>query len=196
MAKLYDADGNEVEAFTADELKTHPEMVKLQTALTEAEKKAKEAENGGMSEGQKNRLKREAEEAQNALNTFKTDMEKKMAEFQNSMFSGIKTKALSAFSKGDKDIGEKINLKYESLMKTGEYSNDEAGITKAMADAATLVSGSRPAPNLLNNITSAGDRGENNPVNNKREASESEVALRKPLGITDEDIKKYGDKIK
>lgn len=194
--KLYDADGNEVEAFTADELKTHPEMVKLQTALTDAEKKAKEAENGGMSEGQKNRLKREAEEAQQALNTFKTDMEKKMTEFQNSVFSGIKTKALNTFSKGDKDASEKINLKYESLMKTGEYTNDENGITKAMADAATLVNGSRPAPNLMNNITNAGDRGENNPAGKAKEASEGEMALRKPLGITEEDIKKYGDKIK
>lgn len=195
MGKLYDADGNEVEAFTAGELKTHPEMVKLQTALIEAEKKAAE---GGkeMSEGQKTRLKQEAEAAKTALETFKTDMEKKMSDFQNSVFSGLKTKALNAFSKGDKDASEKINLKYESLMKTGEYTSDEAGITKAMADAATLVSGSRPAPNLMNNITSAGDRGENNPVNRGKEATEGEQALRKPLGITDEDVKKYGALVK
>lgn len=195
MAKLYDADGNEVEAFTADELKTHPEMVKLQTALTEAEKKAAE---GGkdMSEGQKNRLKQEAEAAKVALETFKTDMEKKMSDFQNSVFSGLKTKALNAFSKGDKETGEKISLKYESLMKTGEYTNDEVGITKAMADAATLVSGSRPAPSLMNNITSAGDRGESNLVSRGKEATEGEQALRKPLGITEEDVKKYGPLVK
>ena len=43
MTKYYDADGNEVEAFTAEELKTHPDFVKLQKDAEDAQKKLDEA---------------------------------------------------------------------------------------------------------------------------------------------------------
>lgn len=198
MGKFYDADGNEVEAFSTDELKTHPEVAKLQQDLLEAQNKIKESENGGMNENQKKRLKQDAEDAKTALETFKKETEEKFSSLQNNLTSTIKGKALATLSKGNKDASEKIDLKFQSLMKTGEYTNDETGITKAMADAATLVNGARPAPSFLNNLTGAGDRGDGGKIPGADGSTESEgaKAMRGPLGITDADIKKYEGKIK
>lgn len=212
MAKLFDADGKEVEAFTADELKAKQdeaiaeytknnpdksgELKKLQDDLAEANRKLKEAEDGGMSEGQKQRLKKEKEDAENKLSETVTNLTKEIADLKEGMTSGIKAKALKALSKGDKDVAEKINLKFASLMKTGDYKNDEEGVTRAMSEAATLVTGSKPAPNFMDGMSSAGDRGANQ--NNKEVVPETEnsKAMRQAFGIKDSDAAKYEGQIK
>lgn len=194
MTKFYTAEGEEVEAFTAEEIKTHPEFVKLQESLTVAEKKAAEASGNP---DQKERLKKQAEEAKNTLELFKEEMSKKFEALSTNFVSGIKEKAVAKLSKGDKDVAEKIQLKYQALIKTGEYVEDEAGITRAMADAATLVQGSRPAPSFMDNLTSAGGSGYNGvPNGGSASIPDSAKGLGKALGITEEDYKKYGDKIK
>ena len=196
MAKFYTAEGEEVEAFTAEEVKSHPEFVKLQESLTAAEQKVKDAEKPGMNPDQKQRLKQQAEEAEKALESFKTEMSKKFEALSTNFVSGIKDKAIAKLSKGDKEVAEKIQLKYQSLIKTGEYVEDEAGITRAMADAATLVQGSRPAPSFMDNMSSAAGAGAPGTPGGNAVISESAKGLGKALGISDEDYKKYGDKIK
>lgn len=196
MAKYYDADGNEVEAFTAEELKTHPDFVKLQKDVEDAQKKLDES--GNASEGQKKRLKEERDNAVKAFEEYKSNTDTRFNQLEEKLISGTKAKVMANFSKGNKELAEKLDVKYQSLMKTGEYQTDEEGISRAMADAYTLVNGSKPSPSIMNNITSAGDRGDGASGNQsgKVEFTENGKGMGKMLGITDEDIKKYGDKIK
>lgn len=196
MAKFYDENGNEVEAFTAEEIKSHPDFVKLQNDAAEAQKKLDEA--GNASEGQKKRLKEERDNAVKAFEEYKSNTDARFNQLEERLISGTKAKVMANFSKGNKELAEKLDVKFQSLMKTGEYKSDEEGISKAMADAYTLVNGSKPSPSIMNNITGAGDRGDGAGGNNggKVEMTENGKNMGKMLGITEEDIKKYGDKIK
>lgn len=191
MATFYDKDGNEVTAYSSEELKNLPEFKKLEEELAAA-KKASEDGNPG----QKQRLKEQAQEAEKNLETFKKEMEEKLNKIQSNMTESVKGKFLAQFSKGNKEVSDKIDLKFQNLMKTGEYQNTEEGISQAMADAATLVNGSRPSPSIMDNMAGAGSRGNGGGEAAKKVETENEVAMRAPLGITAEDIKKYGDKVK
>lgn len=207
--KLLDKDGNEVEAFTEEELKekqkeaiaeyvkSNPdksaEFKKLQDDLAEATKKLDE---GGMNDGQKERLKKAKEDAEAKLAENVTTLTKEISDLKENFVGGIKNKALDALSKKDPDVRAKIDLKYVSLMKTGDYKNDEAGITQALTEAATLVTGNKPAPNFMDNISGAGIRGDNQ--NNKGDVQETENSknMRTVFGIKDADVKKYEGQIK
>lgn len=207
MAKLYDVDGNEVEAFTADELKTKQEeavaehlknnpdksaeLDKAKKDLEEAEKKIKELGEGG-NDQQKARLKADKEAAQNALKEVTDKLTGEINTLKETFTAGTKNKVLTALTKGDKDLQEKIDLKYKSLMKTGDYTNDEVGITQALTEAATLVTGAKPAPGFMDGMTSAGDKGLPQKNSSKGPETENAKAMRSVLGISDKDAEKYG----
>ena len=212
MATLYDENGNAVEAFTQDELKTKQDeavaehlrnnpdksadVEKIKAELEEANKKLKEAEDGGMNEGQKERLKKAKEDAEGKLSETVGNLTKEISEIKANFTSGIKDKVMNAISKGDASMKEKIDLRYASLMKTGDYKNDEAGITQALTEAATLVTGSKPVPGFLDNMSGAGDRGlvQNNNGGTPVE-SENAKAMRTAFGIKDADVAKVQDRI-
>lgn len=209
MAKLFDADGNEVEAYTADELagkqkeavdaylKDHPDQSK---ALTEAQDKVKKLEedlkNAGLSDGQKKRLIEERDGAIKSVEDLTKKFTEEMSTFKNSFFDGIKKKGFDALSQGKTDVREKLVSKFESLMKSGDYPQTEEGITTAMREAATIVNGNRPAPGFLDGITSggAGDRGGGNGGEGKPAESANSAAMRKAFGITDQQAEKFGPK--
>lgn len=206
MAKLYDINGNEVEAFTPDELKTKQEeavaehlknnpdksaeLTKLQAELEDAKSKLVEANKGG-NDQQKARLKEAKEVAEAALKSVTDKFTGEISALKESLFAGTKGKVMKAISKGDKDLEAKLDLKYQSLMKTGEYKNDEAGITQALTDAATLVTGSRVAPNFMDNISGAGERGATQKNGASVPESDNAKAMRNAFGISDKDAAKY-----
>lgn len=206
MAKFFDANGKEVEAFTAEELeskrkeavdeylKNNPdksaEVTKLQSDLAEATKKLEEAQGGG-NEDQKKRLKEGKDAAENALKEVTEKFTAEIQSLRDTMVSGTKTKIINALSKGDKDLAAKIELKYNSLMKTGDYKLDEAGISQAMSEAATLVTGSKPAPSFLDNMSGAGDKGAPQKPGESKPESENAKAMRTAFGITDQAAEKY-----
>lgn len=208
MAKLFDVDGNEVEAYTQDELKAKQEeaiaehlknnpdksaeVEKLRADLEAAKKKIKESEDGGgASDQQKARLKAAKEEAENALKTTIEKFSSEVNALKETITSGTKNKVMKALSKGDKDMEAKLDLKYKSLMKTGDYDNTEEGITKALTEAATIVMGAAPAPNFLDGMASAGDRGLPQKGGAGKPETENAKAMRSVLGISDKDAEKY-----
>lgn len=211
MAKLFDANGNEVEAFTPEELKAKQEEAvaehlknnpdksdeinKLKIELEAATKKLTDAENGGMNEGQKARLKADKEAAEAKLAETVTTLTKEMSDLKETFTGNIKNKVLNALSKNDPDIKAKIELKYSSLIKTGDYKLDEAGITQAMSEAALLVT-KKPVPNFTDNITGAGDRGSEQDYKGNTPESENSKAMRQALGIKDADAAKYTEQVK
>lgn len=208
MAKLFDVDGKEVEAFTADELKKKQEeavaehlknnpdksdeVTKLQTDLADAQKKLKDAEEGGSSDQQKARLKAAKDEAEKSLATITEKLTQEVNLLKDTFIGGTKSKVMKALAKGDKDLEAKIELKYSSLMKTGDYKTDEAGITQALTEATTLVTGNRPAPNFMDNISGAGERGAPQKNGNAQPETENSKAMRQAFGISDKSAEKYG----
>jgi len=208
MAKLFDVDGNEVEAFTQEELKAKQEeaiaehlknnpdksaeVAKLKADLDAATKKIKESEEGGgASDQQKARLKAAKEEAENALKSTVEKFSSEVNALKETITSATKNKVMKALSKGDKDLEAKLELKYKSLMKTGDYDHSEEGITKALTEAATIVSGAAPAPNFMDNISGAGDRGAVQKNGAAKPETENAKAMRNVLGISDKDAEKY-----
>lgn len=208
-SKLFDKDGKEVDAFTQEELdaqkkeaivehlKNNPdksaEVTKLQGDIDELTKKLEDA---GMPVGQKERLKAAKDAAEAKLAETVTALTKEISDLKETFTGSIKNKAIEKLSKGDPDIKAKLELKYTSLMKTGDYKNDEAGILQAMTEAATLVTGSKPVPGFMDNISGAGQRGDLQ--TNKNEAPESENAktMRQAFNIPDAAAEKYKGQIK
>lgn len=204
MAKYFDEDGVEVDLFTQEDLDakisefegTQKETVsKLQAELDEAKKNIEEATKNGMNEGQKERLKKAKEDAEGKLNDEVSNLSKELAEMRETFISGTKNKVINALSKGDIATKEKIELKYASLMKTGDYKNDEAGITQALTEAATLVTGSKPTQGFMDNMSGAGERGAPQKGGAGAPESENSKAMRNAFGIKDADVAKFADQI-
>lgn len=207
MAKLYDVNGNEVEAFTPEELeakkkeaideyvKTNPdksaEMTKLQSDLDAAKKALEDAGKGG-NDQQKARLKEAKDVAEAALKDVTDKFTAEVASLRDSLTSGTKNKVMKALSKGDKDVEAKLDLKFKSLMKTGDYPQTEEGITQALTEAATIVNGAAPTPGFLDNMSGAGERGA--PQGNQKAQPETDnsKAMRQAFGISDKTAEKYG----
>lgn len=200
--KAFDLNGNEIEAFTQEELDAkqkeaveayarehgkEAELTAAQTKIAELEAQIATAGNPG----QKERLKTEKEQAETALGELRTTMTKEISDLKESITSGFKKKALDRVT-SDAEARTKIEARVASLMKTGEYTNDEEGIMRAVSDAATLVNGAKPAPGFMDSMSGAGDRG--NPQTHAQTGPETPAAKeqRKLLGISDEDVAKYG----
>ena len=210
MAKLFDDKGNEVEAYTAEELKAknqehldaylkdHPdqsdEVAKLKQDLEDAQKKIDEA-GGEMPEGQKQRLRDAKDAAEKKLNDTVTELTTKIKTMEENFVGGIKNKIINAISKGNPDVKAKLELKFNTLMKSGEYKNDEAGITQAMTEAATIVMGAKPAPSFLDNISGAGERGAGTGNDANKPETDASKDQRKALGISDAEAAKYSNEI-
>ena len=149
-----------------------------------------------MPDGQKQRLIDQKNAAEAKLDEMMRSFQAQLTALGDQITGGFKAKALTALSKGDKDVSSKIELKFNSLMKTGDYKNDEAGITQAMSEAATLVLGSRPAPTFMDNMGGAGNRGDGAPAGAAKPETENGKAMRAVFGISDKDAEKYSGQIK
>lgn len=203
MAKLFDSEGKEIEAFTQEELEAkNKEAVEAwakehgkEAELTVAQQKITELEEqitkGGGSEGQKERLKNDKEAAEKALTELKDSMAKEISDLKTSITSGFRKKALDKVTT-DAETRTKIEARLDSLLKTGEYPSDEDGILRAVSDAATLVTGSKPQQGFMDGMAGAGEKGNDQQHVQTGPETEASKAQRKLLGISDEDVTKFG----
>lgn len=206
MAKLFDANGKEVEAFTSEELeaknkealeeykKANPdktgELTQAQKDLETANNKIKELETAGGSDEQKKRLKQEKEDAEKKLGEVTDKLTKDMAALKDSIFGSQKTKILDKLSNGDVELRKKIELEYDGFK--GEASN-EVEIQTRLVKAATIVTGNKPAPNFMDGMSNAGPKGTHDGAGKPVETEEAK-AQRKALGISDQDAEKFAPK--
>lgn len=211
MAKLFDKDGNEVEAFTPEELETKKkealdeyiknnpskagEFEKLQGDLKTATDKLKELEDGGGNDdAQKKRLKDEKKAAEDALKNGLEGFRKEMDEFKTNYISGHKTKVLDKLSKGDPELKKKIELAYDEYSEGKKAPANEIEIMDRMTKAFTLATGNKPAPGFMDGMSNAGNRGEGNNGGSgatKEPETDNSKAMRKAFGITDKDVEKF-----
>lgn len=208
--------GEEIEVFTAaetqervkaaeaeaaqkavDEYKTaNPdkadEINRLKTDLEKAQKELEDAEKGGDKDGQVSRLRKERDEANAKLNEFATTITKRLDDITNASVKEIKEDLLNKLSGGNAETKKKIELEFD---KYNSSDNSKQGIADRMAVAAQIVTGSKPKPGFMDNISGGGDRGSgggNGGGNGqKSEPTPNQLAIGKVLGITDKDRENY-----
>lgn len=204
MAKLFDADGKEVEAFTAEELEAkknealeaykaaNPDksdaLAKLEADLKAANDKIAAGEGD---EGQKRRLKQEKEDAEKALADGLASLKKEFDEYKGSVVGGAKESILAKLTGGDKDLRAKIELKANNL--TG-YPDTPEGVAAKLQDAYVLATGNKPTPSMMDGMTGAGGRGEGaGKDGDKGGMTENGKVMANALGIKEDTVKKYSD---
>lgn len=212
MAKLFDKDGNEVEAFTKDEIETHKkeaveeyiknnpskkeDVDKLTADLNTANQKIKEfEEGGGNDDAQKKRLKQAKEDAEKALSDGIAGIRKEMDDFKSSFITGHKTKVLEKLSKGDPELKKKIELEFDQYSEGKKAPSNEIELTERLTKAFTIATGKAPAPNFMDGMNNGGTRGEGNNGGSgasKEPESDNSKAMRKQFGISDKDVEKFG----
>lgn len=206
MTKLFDENGNEIEAFTKEEFEAKKkealeeyamnnpdksgELKTAQDELLLVQAKLKELEEMGGSEGQKKRLKAEKEEALNKVSEIEKKLTGEMKALKDSIFGGRKTKVLDALSKGDVELRKKIELEADGFR--GDPVN-EIELEQRLIKAATIVMGNKPQPNFMDGMSHGGTRG----VDTQKQGQESENSkeMRKVFGITDEQAKKFSPEV-
>jgi hypothetical protein len=211
MAKFYDENGNEVEAYTEDELKAknqeaieeyvkqNPdksgELTNATKALEEAQNKLKEYEEaGGGNDAQKKRLVQQKKDAETALETLKADFTKQINEMKEGFISGSKMKILDKLSKGDPELKKKIEFEYDQYSEGKPAPANEIEVQQRLEKAFLLATGNKPAPNFMDNMGSGGTKGNGSGEGTgggTAQETENGKAMRKAFGISDEDAKKY-----
>ena len=211
MAKLFDKDGNEVEAFTEAEIKDREKKAvddyvkenpvkkeehdKLKADFDAATLKLKEfEEGGGNDDAQKRRLKEAKETAEKALSEAVTGFRKEMDEFKSSFISGHKTKVLDKLSKGDPELRKKIELEFDQYSEGKKAPATEVELTERLSKAFTIATGTKPAPNFMDGMNNAGPRGDGHnggSGNSKEPETDNSKQMRKAFGITDKDVEKF-----
>lgn len=204
MAKFFDKDGKEIEAFTQEELdaqkaqaleeykKANPdksdEIAALQQKLKEAEEREK---NGGGDDAQKKRLKDAKEDIKRELTEKIDNLTKAFDEYRNGVTTSTKEKILGKLVGADKDLRAKVELKMHNL--TG-YPDTPEGTAQKIQDAYTMATGTRPTPSMMDGITSAGGRGEGSGNDgNKGGMTENGKLMAKAIGVSEDSIKKYSE---
>lgn len=218
MAKLFDKDGAEVEAFTTEELvvknkevldkyiEENPskkdEFDKLTLDLKTATDKIVELEGeGGGGEGQddaqKKRLKDAKVAAETALEEGMKGIRKEMTDFKEGFVSGHKTKVLQKLAGDDPELLKKIEFEYDQYSEGKSVPANEIEMQGRMAKAFTLATGTPPAPNFMDGMGNSGARGDGanggSGEGGKEETPNSKV-MRKAFDISDKDVEEFTPK--
>lgn len=204
MGKYFDEQGNEVEAFTEDEMTTKnkeaideyieknpdksEELENAKKELEEAQGKLKEAEDGDGDDGQKKRLKEAAISAKGELDVITEKFSKEMKELKDGILSGHKITLLEKLSGGDKEIEKKIE--FEADKYSGDPAN-EIELAERLKNAATIVNAEKPIPGFIDGLLGSGERGDIQKHKVDGPESPNSKEMRGVLGISDEDVKEF-----
>lgn len=174
--KYFDADGNEVTGFSQEEL----------------DAKIKEVQEAAAAEA-----KKAADEAAAAANADKNNDSEMPAWFKpfadkiGALDSTNKSTTISRVTSGlDADKRKEVEAKFETL---GGYADTPEAQSRRAEDAYLLVTGSRYDAGVMNmqNIAAAGGAGK---VADSPEAKAVDQTIQAALGITPEDVEKFGKK--
>lgn len=183
--KIKTEDGQEIEAFTPEEVNAQKEAAAAE-AKKEAEEKAKKLEDelAGYKDKDLNfgRMKETFEQKTK-------DLESKLQAVQDSTKSNMEAEVFEVLSNGDKDLKAKLEAEYKNFR--GEPTTKEE-ITIQARKALAII---KPpvTPGAFDNFHNVG--GGRAPGGNSQEKVEFSDTLKKAasnFGITEDDIKKYG----
>lgn len=207
MATFRDADGNEVEAFTPEELEAKTaeavEAVKAETqaAISDAQTKvqALESEVTKLRESKDNAgaLREKTEALEKAKGDLETkiqaatsaaeDAKKQVQQMANDRLTEVKDTAIATLAGGDEELKKKIAFNFEK--RTAGPVGTKAEIEARVRDAYILATG-KPASGVLFGaaVSSAGGGSAGGGV----EFTPEQQDLAQKLGIKPESLKKYG----
>lgn len=199
MSKYFDAEGNEVEAFTPEELeaqkqaaiaeaqKNNPELTKLQAELADKNKELEGFKNKDLNFSNLKEVKEAAEKRA-------AELEAKINEVQNGTVNSMKNEIFDQLSNGDKDLKAKIEAEFNTFR--GEPKTKEEIIAQAQKALAIVkppvVPGAFDAFNAANG-------GRNKVVNNPGQKFEPTPELQNigsKMGVSKEDWEKFGGQVK
>lgn len=202
--KLFDADGNEIEAFTAEEVEAskkealdaymaeHPDqteaLTKLQADLAQANSDLEKATGAGMSEQQKQRLLEAKKEAEKKLTEFQETTMTQIKTLTDMVIGGPRKAMLEKLSGGNKELREKIEFAEKEL--AGEAKTPEEAVAR-LTKAYTLATGAAPRPGVLDNMAGTPGRGDHQTHTVGEVESDNSKAIRKNLGIPDAAVKEF-----
>jgi len=210
---ISDSTGEEVEMFTAEEIEAQKqEAIEASTGELEAlqkERDDKQAEIDNLTkqlEGeldkdknfaelrkQREDLKKERDELKGKIDSIDGTIEEKVESAKSAILEGVNkdhySETLKALVGDDEELQKKVELNYSRL--TDEVASKE-DITKKMTDAYRLSVEDR-SPNALNTavVSSGGAPLARPPASKAFTQEEKELAGK--FGLSDEDLKKYGN---
>lgn len=187
--KVSAATASAVENYLAENPADNSEVESLKVTVAALQESIKQSATDKTPKGQDKTSDLEARLSE-AITSFSTKFEEKMASIQNASIADTKTEMLSKLSGGDKELEKKIEFEFNNY-KTSETSKQ--AIQDRMEKAYQLATGNQPKPGIMDTIGG----GKGNPIKTGDETpklSDNALAMAKILGITDEDVKKYGPK--
>lgn len=210
MAIMKDKDGNDVEAFTVDEVaareakaledyqKEHPDQSQ---ALADAQAAAKKAQDdlaaataAGGNDKDKNfaALRQSVKEANDNAEKVRTDSLAAIEAIKNAPTQEFKVELIDQLSGKDKELKEKIELKYKAL--SGMPETNKVEVRARMNEAFQLATGRTTATVFDGGFGSASHRGSGGMPEAGTTENDNSKAQRAVLGINDEQAKKYAPK--
>jgi predicted RNase H-like nuclease (RuvC/YqgF family) len=219
MAKLYDKDGNEIEAFTREEIDQTVQQER-ETAVAEAnalreeeianlmtEKEKLEDErlklettlegmkdkdrNFGKVRGQVEAKDKEIEEMKTRLKAIEEGSNKKIEEIETARMREVRDEEIKALAGGDVELAKKLNFYYDSFTGTAKTKEE---IKARMSNALLLATGGKVKASLTGEVISSGG-GVQIPMSVQPQGKLSNPEVKDvahKLGISDKDLAQAG----
>lgn len=197
--KIKNADGTETEVFTPEEVKTQSDAAvakakndaEASAAAMKTQLDAKEAELAKLKEKDMNfgKVKTEAEKDREE----KDRLQKEINDLKTTVVGNFKTEMLKQLSNGDVELQKKIELEYSQF--SGEAITNEQ-ISERLQKSAKLAGVEKSASVLGSAFNRIGGRSPENAGSEPIKVAEASRVVGAKMGITEEDWKKYGDKVK
>ena len=176
IQKREDGTEVEVEGFTQEELDAQKESLK---AEYDAKIKGYEDKNLNFT-----KLK---EDSESKIKDLQTQLDTN----RNTIINNHKSELMKKLSGGDEEIAKKIELEYSQFQ--GEAISNEQ-IESRMFKAAKLAVPEITAPTLNDAFAQIGNRSKGNVGEEPNKPTEVQLNMAKSMGISAEDITKYGNK--
>ena len=199
MPEKIEKDGVEIDVFTAEEVAAREaaavDAIKAEHATVLATKEAelKKVSYDLSKLGEKDHnfsvLRSQKEELEKQIKESGEQANIKIEEVRNSLIKDVVDEMVVNFAGGDEELKKKIEFHYNRLP---EKPTIKAEISKKMAEAYLLATGSTVKPDPLNRALPTG--GGRMPNINSTPLTPEQVELGKKMGVTEEDIKKHGGK--
>ena len=207
MTKMFDADGNEHDVFTADDVKAekekalqefqtaHPELQQIDQMkkdLSDKETELNKLKDAGANNGQQRQI---IEQKQKEIDDLNKKLSDGLTEVKNFVITRDIDTLVSKLASGDKDLEKKIKDTMTGALASMPQDNQEQILAKI--EAAYKLSAEQPQPGVMDRITNSSDISTNGAPGaedpQKPSASLMEFG-QKFFNITAEDWKKYPPK--
>lgn len=197
--KVTQADGTEIEVFTADEVavKTKEVETRFTTQLTEKENALKVANEALAKAGDKDQnfkaLREAKEEAEKNLATLRTEVDGKIKGIENKAIQSALEKNVKVLAGGDAELEKKIRHHYDRIV---DPATTDEEVAKKTRDAYLLATRFEPKISVLDNINNAGGYPTPGGASGgaAKEFSPELKQLGGKLGLSEDDLKKFGKK--